>query len=118
MSLKVTLNTCAHEVPSQTLKSINQYQGESRPLLSSTRNDDDMVKVMPSLSQTNFINDLIISKEKQREISAPRWVVLVDEEEQVSPPTLNSKLNAEAFVCVPKSAIAKKNEPKALASNI
>ncbi|KAK4709338.1 hypothetical protein R3W88_030263 [Solanum pinnatisectum] len=55
---------------------------------------------------------------KQGEISVSRWADLVYEEEQVSPPPLNSKLSPEAPIFVPKSVIAKKNELGALASGI
>ncbi|KAK6784662.1 hypothetical protein RDI58_018117 [Solanum bulbocastanum] len=77
-----------------------------------------MEKGMSSLSHDKSTNDLIISKEKQGEISVSRWADLVDEEEQVSPPPLNSKLSPEAPIFVPISVIAKKNESGALASGI
>ncbi|KAG5602968.1 hypothetical protein H5410_034338 [Solanum commersonii] len=38
-----------------------------------------------------------VSKEKQREMSTPRWADLVDEEEHVSPPLLNRKLSPLAL---------------------
>ncbi|KAG5611951.1 hypothetical protein H5410_023232 [Solanum commersonii] len=58
-----------------------------------------------------------VSKEKQREMSTPRWADLVDdEEEHVSPPLLNRKLSPQALEFVPKSIIAKKKEQEALAS--
>ncbi|OIT18742.1 hypothetical protein A4A49_11523 [Nicotiana attenuata] len=55
---------------------------------------------MPSISQANSTNDMIISKEQKGATSAPRWVDLVDEAEQIiSPPT--SKLNPQAPAFVP-----------------
>lgn len=61
-------------------------------------------------------NNLIISKENQGEISVSRWADLVDEDAQVSPPSLNSKLSPEAPIFVPKNVITKKNESRALTS--
>ncbi|KAH0698574.1 hypothetical protein KY284_012789 [Solanum tuberosum] len=57
-----------------------------------------------------------VSKEKQREMSTPRWDDLVDEEDHVSPPVLNRKLSPQALKFVPKSIIANKKEQEALAS--
>ncbi|WMV51610.1 hypothetical protein MTR67_044995 [Solanum verrucosum] len=80
-------------------------------------NDKILAKGMSPLSQANFTNDLLISKEKQQgEMSTPRWADLVDEEEHVSPPLLNRKLSPQALEFVPKSTTAKKNEQDALAS--
>jgi len=57
-----------------------------------------------------------VLKEKQREMSTPRWADLVDdEEEHVSPPLLNRKLSPQALKFVPKSIIANKKEQEALA---
>ncbi|KAH0714103.1 hypothetical protein KY284_007008 [Solanum tuberosum] len=114
----VTLNTLAHEVPTQSLESFRELQGESGQLILSKGNDKDLVKGMSSLSQANLTNNLIISKENQRERSAPRWTALVDEEVHVSPPILNGKLSPQALEFVPKSVIAKKNEVEALASRV
>ncbi|KAH0669054.1 hypothetical protein KY289_023547 [Solanum tuberosum] len=111
----VTLNTLAHEVPTQSLESFRELQGESGQLILSKGNDKDLVKGMSSLSQTNLTNNLFISKENQGERSAPMWADLVDEEVQVSPPILNGKLSPQALEFVPKSVIAKKNEVEALA---
>ena len=57
-----------------------------------------------------------VSKEKQREMSTPRWADMVDEEEHVSPPLLNIKLSLQALEFVPKSIVVKKEEQKALTS--
>ena len=57
-----------------------------------------------------------VSKEKQREMSTPRWADMDDEEEHVSPPLLNRKLSPQALKFVPKSIVAKKEEQKALTS--
>ncbi|KAK4727048.1 hypothetical protein R3W88_031965 [Solanum pinnatisectum] len=67
-----------------------------------------MERGMSYLSHTKSTNDLIISKEKQGEISVSRWADFVDEEEQVSPPPLNSKLSPEAPIFVPKNLRMKK----------
>ncbi|KAH0636684.1 hypothetical protein KY289_036599 [Solanum tuberosum] len=113
----VTLSILAHEVTSQNLDSLDEHQGEFGQLLSSTGNDKILAKGMSPLSQANFTNDLLISKEKQQgEMSTPRWADLVDEEENVSPPLLNRKLSPQALEFVPKSTIAKKNEQETLAS--
>ncbi|KAH0693730.1 hypothetical protein KY285_020827 [Solanum tuberosum] len=114
----VTLNTLAHEVPTQSLESFRELQGESGQLILSKGNDKDLVTGMSSLSQANLTNNLIISKENQGERSAPRWADLVDEEVQVSPHILNGKLSPQALEFVPKSVIAKKNEVEALASGV
>uniref|UniRef100_M1CGT9 Uncharacterized protein n=1 Tax=Solanum tuberosum TaxID=4113 RepID=M1CGT9_SOLTU len=71
------------------------------------------IKVLMVTSNTSAHE---VSKEKQREMSTPRWADLVDEEEHVSPPLLNRKLSPQALEFVPKSIIAKKNEQEALAS--
>ena len=55
-----------------------------------------------------------VSKEKQREMSTPRWADMVDEEEHVSPLLLNRKLSPQALEFVPKSIVAKKVEQKSL----
>ncbi|KAH0638903.1 hypothetical protein KY285_035489 [Solanum tuberosum] len=89
----VTLNTLAHKVPIQSLESFGKLQVESGQLILSKGNDKDLVKGMSSVSQANLTNNLIISKENQGEMSAPRWADLVDEEEQVSPPILDGKLS-------------------------
>ncbi|KAH0770728.1 hypothetical protein KY290_014709 [Solanum tuberosum] len=113
----VTLSIFAHEVASQNLDSPDEHQGKFGQLLSSTWNDKILAKGMSPLSQANFTNDLLISKEKQQgEMSTPGWADLVDEEELVSPPLLNRKLCPQALEFVPKSTIAKKNEQEALAS--
>ncbi|KAH0746427.1 hypothetical protein KY285_008084 [Solanum tuberosum] len=114
----ITLNTLAHEVPTQSLESFRELQGESGQLILSKGNDKDLVKGMSSLSQANLTNNLIISKENQGERSAPRWADLVDEQVQVSPPILNGNLSPQALEFVPKSVIAKKNEVEALASGV
>ena len=57
-----------------------------------------------------------VSKEKQREMSTPRWADMVDEEEHVSPLLLNRKLSPQALEFVPKSIVAKMEEQKALTS--
>ena len=57
-----------------------------------------------------------VSKEKQREMSTPRWADMVDEEEHVSPPLLNIKLSPQTLEFVPKSIFAKKEKQKALTS--
>ena len=57
-----------------------------------------------------------VMKEKQREMSTPRWADMVDEEEHVSPPLLNRKLSPQALKFVPKSIVAKKEEQEALTS--
>ncbi|KAH0642796.1 hypothetical protein KY289_033770 [Solanum tuberosum] len=113
-----TLNTLAHEVPTQSLESFRELQGESGQIILSQGSDKDLVKGMSSLSQANLTNNLIISKENQGERSAPRWDDLVDEEVQVAPPILNGKLSPQALEFVPKSVIAKKNEVEALASRV
>ncbi|WMV34761.1 hypothetical protein MTR67_028146 [Solanum verrucosum] len=69
-----------------------------------------------SLMVTSNTSTHEVSKEKQREMSTPRWADLVDEEEHVSPPLLNRKLSPQVLEFVPKSIIAKKNEQEALAS--
>jgi len=112
----VTLNTLAHEVPTQSLKSFGKIQDESGQLILSKGKDKDLVEGMSSLTQANFTNNLIISKKKQGEMTAPRWADLVDEEEQGSPLILNGKLSLQVLEFVPKSVIAKKNELEALPS--
>uniref|UniRef100_M1BW03 NB-ARC domain containing protein n=1 Tax=Solanum tuberosum TaxID=4113 RepID=M1BW03_SOLTU len=92
-----TLNTLAHEVPTQSLESFRELQGESGQIILSKGNDKDLVKGLRS---------------------APRWADLVDEEVQVAPPILNGKLSPQALEFVPKSVIAKKNEVEALASGV
>ncbi|KAH0709548.1 hypothetical protein KY284_010975 [Solanum tuberosum] len=102
--------------PNLTLPTQNVFE-----TLSATRKiqlEHCMEKGMSSLSHAKMTNDLIISKEKQGQISVSRWADFVDEEEQVSPPPLNSKLSPEAPIFVPKSVIAKKNESGASASGI
>ncbi|KAG5596449.1 hypothetical protein H5410_037681 [Solanum commersonii] len=70
----VTLSILAHEVTSQNLDSPDEHQGEFGQLLSSIGNDKILAKGMSPLSQANFTNDLLISKEKQQgEMSTPRW---------------------------------------------
>ncbi|KAH0715185.1 hypothetical protein KY284_008090 [Solanum tuberosum] len=91
----VTLNFLAHEVPTQSLESFRELQGESGQRILSKGNDKDL-----------------------GERSAPRWADLVDEEVQVSPAILNGKLSPQALEFVPKSVIAKKNEVEALASGV
>ncbi|WMV16268.1 hypothetical protein MTR67_009653, partial [Solanum verrucosum] len=113
----VTLSIFAQEVAPQNLDSPDEHHGKFGHLLSSTRNDKILAKGMSPLSQANFTNDLLISKEKQQgEMSTHKWVDLVDEEEHVSPPLLNRKLSSQALEFVPKSTIAKKNEQEALTS--
>ncbi|WMV47459.1 hypothetical protein MTR67_040844 [Solanum verrucosum] len=105
----VTLSILSHEVTSQNLDSPDEHQGEFGQLLSSTGNDKILVKGMSPLSQANFTNDLLISKEKQQgEMSTPRWADLVDEEENVPLPLLNRKLSPQALEFVPKSTIARR----------
>ena len=55
-----------------------------------------------------------VSKEKQREMSTPRWADMVDEEEHVPPPLLNKKLSPQALEFVPTSIVANKKEQKSL----
>ena len=53
-----------------------------------------------------------VSKEKQREMSTPRWTDMVDEEEHVSPPLLNRKLSPQTLEFVPKSIFLKRRRNK------
>ena len=55
-----------------------------------------------------------VSKEKQREMSTPRWADMVDEEEHVPPPLLNKKLSPQVLEFVPTSIVANKKEQKSL----
>ena len=57
-----------------------------------------------------------VSKEKQREMSTPRWADMVDEEEHVPPPLLNKKLSPQVLEFVPTSIVANKKEQKSLTS--
>ncbi|WMV07101.1 hypothetical protein MTR67_000486 [Solanum verrucosum] len=80
----VTLNTLAHEVPTQFLEPFRELQGESRQLILSKGNDKDLVKGMSSLSQANLTNNLIISKENQGERSAPSVIAKKNEVEALA----------------------------------
>lgn len=82
------------------MKSFGDYQSEFRQLLLSTRNDQNVNKGMPSISQANSTNDMIISKEQKGATSAPICADLVDEEEQVTS-SPRSKLNPHAPAFVP-----------------
>ncbi|KAK6782833.1 hypothetical protein RDI58_020629 [Solanum bulbocastanum] len=52
-----TLNTLDHEVPTQSLESFRELQGESGQIILSKGNDKDLVKGMLSLSQANLTNN-------------------------------------------------------------
>ncbi|KAG5592380.1 hypothetical protein H5410_042894 [Solanum commersonii] len=92
----VPLNTLAHKVPTQSLESFRELQGESGQIILSKGNDKDLVK----------------GKIREERPSAPRWADLVDEEVQVAPPILNGKLSPQALEFVPKiEALASRVNP-------
>lgn len=73
----VTLNTSVQEVPSQSMESFGEHEGDSGQMLLSIGNDLNLEKSIHSLSKTNSITVLLGSKEKIGTTSAPRWADLV-----------------------------------------
>ncbi|KAG5577108.1 hypothetical protein H5410_057242 [Solanum commersonii] len=76
----VTLNTLAHEVPTQSLESFRELQGESRQLILSKGNDKDLVKevqVSPAIlngklspQALEFVPKSVIAKKNEVEALA------------------------------------------------